>query len=57
MTHGLFDSKEKIDREVQKIPIHRPGKPEEIADMVNFLVFKGEYITGTVLRVDGGLGM
>jgi hypothetical protein len=24
---------------------------------VNFLVFKGEYITGTVIRVDGGMGM
>lgn len=57
MTSGLFDTQEKIDREVQKIPIHRPGKPEEIADMINFLVHKGEYITGTVIRVDGGLAM
>ncbi len=57
MTRGLFDTQEKIDRELQKIPIHRPAKPEEIAEMVNFLVFKGDYITGTVLRVDGGLAM
>ena len=57
MTGGLFNTQEKIDREVQNIPIHRPGKPEEIADIVNFLVFKGEYITGTVIRVDGGMGM
>ncbi len=57
MTGGLFDTKEKLDRELQKIPIHRPGKPEEIADMVNFLVQRGEYITGTVIRVDGGLAM
>jgi 3-oxoacyl-[acyl-carrier protein] reductase len=57
MTGGLFNTQEKIDREVQNIPIHRPGKPEEIADMVNFLVSKGEYITGTVIRVDGGLAM
>jgi 3-oxoacyl-[acyl-carrier protein] reductase len=57
MTSGLFNTQAKIDREVQNIPIHRPGKPEEIADIVNFLVFKGEYITGTVVRVDGGLAM
>jgi 3-oxoacyl-[acyl-carrier protein] reductase len=57
MTGELFNTQEKIDREVQNIPIHRPGKPEEIADMVNFLVFKGEYITGTIIRVDGGLAM
>ena len=57
MTAGLFNTKEKLDSEIQRIPLRRPGKPEEIADMVNFLVFKGEYITGTVLRVDGGLAM
>jgi 3-oxoacyl-[acyl-carrier protein] reductase len=57
MTRGLFDTQEKIEHEIQSIPIHRPGRPEEIADMVNFLVFKGEYITGTVIRVDGGLAM
>ncbi|MCK9364344.1 MAG: 3-oxoacyl-ACP reductase FabG [Syntrophales bacterium] len=57
MTGELFNTREKIDREVQNIPIHRPGKPEEVADMVNYLVFKGEYVTGTVIRVDGGLAM
>jgi 3-oxoacyl-[acyl-carrier protein] reductase len=57
MTAGLFDTQEKIDREIQNIPLRRPGRPEEIADMVNFLVFKGDYITGTVIRVDGGLAM
>jgi 3-oxoacyl-[acyl-carrier protein] reductase len=57
MTSGLFNTKEKIDREIQNIPIRRAGAPEEVADMVNFLVFKGGYITGTVIRVDGGLAM
>lgn len=57
MTAGLFDTKEKLNGEIQRIPLGRPGKPEEIAEMVNFLVFKGEYITGSVLRVDGGLAM
>jgi 3-oxoacyl-[acyl-carrier protein] reductase len=57
MTNKLFNTQEKIDRELQNIPIRRAAKPEEIADMVNFLVFKGEYITGTIVRVDGGLAM
>jgi 3-oxoacyl-[acyl-carrier protein] reductase len=57
MTRGLFDTPEKLDREMQNIPMRRPGKLEEIADMVNFLVFKGAYITGCVIRVDGGLAM
>jgi NAD(P)-dependent dehydrogenase (short-subunit alcohol dehydrogenase family) len=57
MTRGLFDTQEKLEREIQNIPMGRPGTPEEIADMVNFLVFKGQYITGTALRVDGGLAM
>jgi len=35
----------------------RPGKPEEVADLVSFLVYKGSYITGSVIRVDGGMGM
>lgn len=57
MTGGLFNTPEKIERQIQEIPVHRPGRAEEIADMVNYLVFKGEYITGTVIRVDGGLAM
>jgi 3-oxoacyl-[acyl-carrier protein] reductase len=57
MTRGLFNSQEKLDRELQRIPMRRPGRPEEVADAVNFLVFKGDYVTGSVIRVDGGLGM
>jgi 3-oxoacyl-[acyl-carrier protein] reductase len=57
MTEPLFDTPEKRDRQLQDIPMHRPGRPEEIADVVNFLVFKGDYITGNVIRVDGGMGM
>jgi 3-oxoacyl-[acyl-carrier protein] reductase len=57
MTSGLFDSQEKLAGEIGRIPMRQPGKPEEVADTVNFLVFKRDYVTGTVIRVDGGLAM
>ena len=57
MTGPLFNTPEKLNQELHKIPARRPGKPEEIAEMVNFLAFKGEYLTGSVIRVDGGLAI
>jgi len=50
----------KSEEEVRKswtdqIPLGRLGKPEELANMVVFLVSeKASYITGTVIQVDGG---
>jgi len=57
MTSVLFDTAEKINYALQMIPLGRPGKPEEVAELVSFLAFKGAYITGSVIRVDGGMGM
>lgn len=38
------------------VPLKRAGRPEDVADAVMFLI-KAEYITGAVLRVDGGIAM
>jgi NAD(P)-dependent dehydrogenase (short-subunit alcohol dehydrogenase family) len=38
-----------------KIPMGRFGLPEEIAKVVAFLVSNGDYITGQVIAIDGGL--
>ncbi|WOC33567.1 3-oxoacyl-[acyl-carrier-protein] reductase [Caproicibacterium argilliputei] len=46
------------DAAVATIPMGRPGLPEDVAKAVAFLAGEdAAYITGVVLRVDGGLGM
>lgn len=43
---------------MELMPLGRPGVPEDIANAVAFLVSDdGNYITGQVLAVDGGLAM
>jgi len=54
LTHNL--PAHLMDRLMKKLPIKRPGTPEEIAEVVNFLTTDAaSYITGQVLHVDGGL--
>jgi 3-oxoacyl-[acyl-carrier protein] reductase len=57
MTAPLFDKGERLRREVERIPMGRPGEPQEIAEVVSFLAFKGSYVTGAAIQVDGGMGM
>ncbi|HEV3309259.1 MAG TPA: 3-oxoacyl-ACP reductase family protein [Chloroflexota bacterium] len=40
-----------------RIPMRRFGTPEEVARLVRFLCTEGEYITGQVISVNGGLYM
>jgi NAD(P)-dependent dehydrogenase (short-subunit alcohol dehydrogenase family) len=39
-----------------RIPLHREGSPEQVAEVVSMLV-KNDYITGETVTVDGGLTM
>jgi len=53
MTKELPDEvKEKI---LVNVPLARLGTAEEIADVVSFLATRANYITGTVIHVNGGL--
>ena len=38
------------------IPLGKMGKPDDVADAVAYLV-TANYVTGEVLRVDGGIAM
>lgn len=43
---------------IDSLPMKRMGKPEEVAELVLFLCSdKSNYITGEVIRIDGGLAM
>jgi 3-oxoacyl-[acyl-carrier protein] reductase len=47
---------ERLDRFVQNVPMHRMGKPEEVAEVVSFLASdRASYITGQTISVNGGL--
>jgi 3-oxoacyl-[acyl-carrier protein] reductase len=47
-----------VEDVARKIPLGRIGQPEEVAAVVSFLASeRSGYITGQVLRVDGGLLM
>ncbi len=49
---------DRISQMQAMVPLGRPGTPEEVAEAVGFLASDGAgYITGSVLPVDGGLGM
>lgn len=47
-------SKEEKGAFIEDIPFKRLGTPDEIADLIEFLVLKGSYITGQVITMDGG---
>lgn len=39
----------------ERIPLRRFGTPEEVANLARFLCLEGEYITGQVMSINGGL--
>jgi pteridine reductase len=39
---------------LRRVPLARAGTPADAAELVHFLVTGGSYITGQIIRVDGG---
>ena len=49
-----FLSGEEHEMLLDEIPAGRMGKPEEVADLVLKLVEAPDYLTGQVIKMDGG---
>ncbi len=57
MTENLI-KEGKADSLISQIPLGRIGRPEEVASLVAYLASEeASYITGEVIRIDGGLSM
>jgi 3-oxoacyl-[acyl-carrier protein] reductase len=59
MTHILDTIPEKVIEEMKhRVPLHRMGKPEEIANVYCFLASdEASYVNGAVLEVSGGMSV
>ena len=50
------DDMSEADREkyLQRVPLKRAGTPDDVAELVCFLASTGSYITGQIIKLDGG---
>jgi NAD(P)-dependent dehydrogenase (short-subunit alcohol dehydrogenase family) len=56
MTAFMFASEEGREAINQMVPLHRAGRQDDVAGLVQFLSSRaGSYLTGTVIPLDGGL--
>jgi pteridine reductase len=45
---------EEREKYLRRVPLARAGTPQDVAEAVHFLVTGGSYITGQIIRLDGG---
>jgi pteridine reductase len=39
---------------LKRVPLQRAGTPDDVANLVHFLATEGSYVTGQIIRLDGG---
>jgi pteridine reductase len=42
------------EKYLKRVPLARSGTPEDVANLVHFLITDGSYITGQIIPLDGG---
>ena len=42
------------EKYLKRVPLARAGTPEDVANLVHFLLTEGSYITGQIIPLDGG---
>jgi pteridine reductase len=42
------------EKYLKRVPLGRAGTPDDVARLMKFLVSEGSYITGQIIRLDGG---
>ena len=58
MNQSALDHPDELKAKAAAIPWGRAGKPEEVADLVVFLLSPAaDYITGTTVTIDGALSL
>ncbi len=53
-TQGTDADPDMQKRYIQRIPLNRPGTPEDAAQVVRWLAMDAAYITGQIITLDGG---
>ena len=51
-THDVPEAEK--EKYLKRVPLQRPGTPQDVAELVHFLATGGTYITGQIIRLDGG---
>ncbi|MED5436720.1 MAG: SDR family oxidoreductase [Pseudomonadota bacterium] len=58
LTEVTYKNEERYEGTLQRIPLGRWGKPEDMGELACFLCSnKASYITGQMITVDGGMGL